>query len=46
MSLLITGTNFGELKKSLNKMGAKKEKRLMDDCDDNHNVIIEAKFAK
>ena len=44
MSLLITGTNFGELKKSLNKMGAKKEKRLMDDCDS--SVIIEAKFAK
>ena len=46
MSLLITGTNFGELKKSLNKMGVKKETLLMDDCDGNHSVIIEAKFTK
>ena len=46
MSLLITGTNFGELKQSLNKMGAKKEKRLMDDCDGNHSVIIETDFVK
>lgn len=39
------GTNFGEFEK-INKVCAKKTNNiLMNDCDDNHNAIIEVKFA-